>query len=88
LREKLALASQASQATSQDVKKAQAKLAEELANEKKEYLTALDKQKKLLKNDTTRRVFALLEETEAIVNEENALLDQAVIAKKQGTDAK
>lgn len=45
----------------------------------------LEKQEAQIKNETTRKVFALIDETEQIRQKENELLDQSITEKRHGS---
>ena len=60
------------------------KFKNELKQQKDEYVKMLEKQEALIKNETTRKVFALIDETEQIKQKENEMLDQSIKEKRHG----
>lgn len=69
-----------------DVESLKANLKSELEAEKSNYLKSLEAQEALLKSDTSRRVFSVIEELESVQAQETQLMSELVKDKRIGSD--
>ena len=65
-----------------NVEQLKANLKEELELEKQKYIKSLEAQEELLKTDTSRRVFSIVEELEGVQAEEKKFIDDRVKEKR------